>query len=125
SRVSPKAQRGNRARVDDEEVLEPPGIRHVLVSGEDEMDARAEQALDRVAGVVDDGALPSCTRHGEQVVVEHEDPEVRRLRGELLLDPRVAAPADLAVVEVVLGRVDGDDPDAALPQDGGAVSEQL
>ena len=32
--------------------------------------------------------------------------------GELLLDPRVAAAADLAVVEVGLGRVDGDDGDA-------------
>ena len=44
-----------------------------------------------------------------------EDPQPRVGR-ELLLDPAVAAAADLAVVEVGLGRVDGDDrdrPDAA------------
>ena len=82
-RVSPEPQRRNRAGVDDEQVLEPPGVRHVLVAGEDEMDAGALQALDRVAGVVDDVPLATRARHGQQVVVEHEDPQVGRLAREL------------------------------------------
>ena len=32
ARVPAQAQRGDRSRVDDEEVLEPPGVRHVLVT---------------------------------------------------------------------------------------------
>ena len=56
--------------------------------------------------------------------MQDEDPQVGRL-GELLLDPRVAAAADLAVVEVGLGRVDGDDRDAADAQHRVAVAEQL
>ena len=75
---------------------------------EDEVDARALEALDRVAGVVDDVALAPGARHGQQMVVEDEDAQVGRLR-ELLLDPAVAAAADLAVVEVGLRRVDRDD----------------
>ena len=55
----------------------------------------------------------------------HEDPQVGRLRCELPLDPAVAAAADLAVVEVGLGRVDRHDGDAALAQHGVALSEQL
>ena len=57
--------------------------------------------------------------------MEHEDPQLRGLRGELLLDPRVAAAADLAVVEVGLGRVDGDDRDAVLAQHRVALAEEI
>ncbi len=57
--------------------------------------------------------------------MEHEDPEVGRLGGELLLDPAVAATADLSVVEVGLRRVDGDDRDPALAQHGVPIAEQL
>ena len=56
--------------------------------------------------------------------MEDEDPEVGRL-DELLLDPAVAAAADLAVVEVGLGRVDGDDGHAVDVQDGVPVAEVL
>ena len=57
SSVPSQAGRGNRAGVDDEEILEPPGVRHVLVAREDEIDAGALQALERVARVVDDVPL--------------------------------------------------------------------
>ena len=81
----------------------------MLVAREDEVHARALEALDRVARVVDDVPLAARARHRQQVVVEDEDAQVGRRCGELLLDPAVAAAADLAVVEVGLGRVDGDD----------------
>ena len=81
-----KPQRGHGARVDDEQVLEPPRVRHVLVPAEDEVDARALEALDRVAGVVDDVALAAGARHRQQVMVQDEDAQVGRV-GELLLDP--------------------------------------
>ena len=45
--------------------------------------------------------------------------------GELLLDPAVAAAADLAVVEIGLGRVDRDDGRRADAQHRVAVAEQL
>ena len=45
--------------------------------------------------------------------------------GELLLDPAIAAAADLAVVEVGLGRVDGDDRHAADPQHRVPLAEEL
>ncbi len=82
------------------------------------------QAFDHVARVVDDVALPPGARNRQQMVVEDEDTELGRL-GELLLDPPVAAATDLAVVEVRLGRVDGDDRDPVLAQDGVAAPEQL
>ena len=66
-RVAAQPQRRDRAGVDDEEVLEPPGVRHVLVAGEDEVDAGALEALDRVAGVVDDVALAArCPAPGSR-----------------------------------------------------------
>jgi hypothetical protein len=55
--VPAEPQRGNGARRHDEEVLEAPCVRHVLVPEQHEVDARALQALDRVAGVVDDVPL--------------------------------------------------------------------
>ena len=58
-------------------------------------------------------------------MVEDEDPQMRGLAPELLLDPRVAAAADLAVVEIGLGRVDGDDGDPVLAQDRVAVPEEV
>ena len=60
--VTSQPRRRNRAGVDDEQVLEPPRVRHVLVPGEHEVDARALQALERVAGVVDDVALAAGAR---------------------------------------------------------------
>ena len=51
----------------------------MLVAGEDEVDARALQALDRVAGVVDDVPLAAGAGHRQQVVVEHEDLQLGRL----------------------------------------------
>ena len=80
---------------------------------EHEVHVGALQALDRVAGVVDDVALAAGARDRQQVVMQDEDAQVGRLGGELLLDPAVAPAADLAVIEVGLGRVDGDDGRAA------------
>src|SRR5438552_2014788 len=57
ARVAAEPQAGDRARVDDEEILQPPRVRHVLVSREDEVGAGALQALERVAGVMDDVPL--------------------------------------------------------------------
>ena len=96
-----------------------------LWPGEHEADTRPLKALDRVAGVVDDVPLAPRAGHGQQVVVEDEDLEVGRLLGELLLDPAVATAADLAVVEVGLARVDGDDRDAALPEHRVPLAEHL
>ena len=109
----PRSRSEDRARVDDEEVLEPPGVRHVLVPGEDEVARRraaGTRARRRRRRRV---ALAAGAGHRQQVVVEHEDAQVGGL-GELLLDPAVAAAADLPVVEIGLGRVDGDDRDAVL-----------
>ena len=58
------------------------------------------------------------------MVVQDEDAQVGRL-GELLLDPAVAASPDLAVVEIGLGRVDGDDGDPVHPEHLVAVAEEL
>ena len=58
----------------------------MLVAAEDEVDARALQALDRVAGVVDDVALAAGAGDRQQVMVQDEDTQVGRVR-ELLLDP--------------------------------------
>ena len=124
ARLPPEPERRDGAGVHDEEVLEPPRIRNVLVPGKDEVHTRALQALDRVARVVDDVALAAGAGHGQQVVVEHEDAHARG-PGELLLDPAVAAAADLAVVEVGLGRVDRDDGDAVLAEHRVALAEEL
>src|SRR5947208_8351930 len=53
-----------------------------------------------------------------------EDAQIGRL-GEALLDPAVAAASDLAVVEVGLRRIDGDDDHAADAADGVPRPEQL
>jgi hypothetical protein len=57
-------------------------------------------------------------------MVEDEHPQVGRLR-ELLLDPRVPVAADVPVVEVGLGRVDGDDGNPVDVDDGVPRAEQL
>src|SRR5919106_1839479 len=123
-RMTPEAKRGNRARVDDEDVLQPPGVRHVLVSREHEVDARPLERLEGVAGVIDDVALAAGAGHGQQMMVEREDAEVG-VRLELLADPRVAAAADVAVVEIRLGRVDRDDGNPVDVHDGVALAEEL
>ena len=79
----------------------------MLVPREHEIDLRALECLERVAGVIDHVPLAPGTWNGQQVVMEDEDPEVRRV-GELLRDPAVTAPADVPVVEVRLGGVDRD-----------------
>ena len=89
------------------------------------MHAGALQALDDVARVVDDVALAAGAGDRQQVMVQDEDAQLGRLGGELLLDPPVAPAPDLAVVEVRLRRVDGDHRDAALPQHGVPVPEEL
>ena len=58
------------------------------------------------------------------MVVQDEDLQLGRL-GELLLDPPVATPPDLAVVEIRLARVDGDDRDRALPEHRVPLAEHL
>jgi hypothetical protein len=57
-------------------------------------------------------------------MVEDEDPEVGRGR-ELLLNPRVAAAADVPVVEVGLARVDCDNRYAVEVNDRVALTEEL
>ncbi len=58
------------------------------------------------------------------VVVHDEDLQIGRFR-ELLFDPAVAAAPDLPVVEVRLGRVDGDDRDPVQAQHRVAAAEEL
>ena len=57
--------------------------------------------------------------------MKDEDPQVRLLRAEALLDPAVAAAADRAVVHVGLRRVDRDDRDAVAVEVAAALAEQL
>ena len=59
------------------------------------------------------------------MVVEHEYLHVRRFQRELLIDPAVASAADLAVIQVGLAGVDGDDRDRPFPQDRVPLSEHL
>src|SRR4051794_30461850 len=125
ARVAPQAQRRDGASVHHEEVLETPRIRHVLVPREHELHAGPQQAFDHVAGVVDDVSLPPGAGYRQEMVMQHEDPQVCGLSGKLLFDPRITATADLAVVEVGLGRVDGYDRHPALAQDAAALSEEL
>ena len=96
----------------------------MLVAREHEIDTGTLQALDRVARVEDDVALTAGARDRQEVVVHDEDPQVGRV-GELLLDPAVAAAADLTLVEVGLRRVDGDDGDPADAQHRAALAEEL
>jgi hypothetical protein len=95
------------------------------VTGQHEPDAGPLEAFDRIPRVVDDVALTPGAGDRKQVVVEDEDLEVRRLGGELLLDPHVATSPDLPVVEIRLTRVHGDDGDGPLPENGIALSEHL
>src|SRR5262249_20173831 len=74
--------------------------------------------------VVDDVPLAASPRNREQVMVEDEDAQVGG-RGELLLDPGVPPTTDLAVVEVGLARVDGDDGHAVPMENRVALAEQL
>src|SRR4029450_556701 len=83
------------------------------------------QAPLRVAGVVDDVPLAPGARDRQQVVVQNEDPQLGVALAELLLDPGVAAAADLAVVEVRLGRVNRNDRDPLTLDDVVAGTEQL
>ena len=57
--------------------------------------------------------------------MKNEDLQIRRLLGELLLDPAIAAAADLTMVEVRLARVHGDDGHAVLAKDRVPLSEHL
>src|SRR5207245_4198300 len=103
--LAAQAQRGDRARVDDEQILEPPGVRHVLVPGEDEVHARPLEAFDRVARVVDDVTLPPGAGYRQQVVVADEHAQVGR-SGEALIGPAVRTAAELPMVKLRTGRSD-------------------
>ena len=58
-------------------------------------------------------------------MVQDEDLHLGRLGRELLLDPAVPAPPDLAVIEIRLARVDGDDRRPALCGARSCVAEHL
>ena len=116
ARVASEAERRDGAGVDDEEVLEPPRIRNVLVPGEDEVHTR------RAAGT----RSRRRRRRRRSARARCRAPEAgggagrRRAAAPGSANScsiqRVAAAADLAVVEVGLGRVDRDDGDAVLAQ---------
>src|SRR6476659_4417598 len=125
SSVPTESQRRHRSGIDDEKILEPPHVRNVLVTRQDEPHAGALEALDRVARVVDDVPLPAGPGYGQQVVVQDEDLQVRRVRGELLLHPAIAPAPELAVVEIGLARVDRDDRHGALAPHRVALAEHL
>src|SRR5581483_12113918 len=97
--VPTQARGRHRAGVDDEEAFELPRIWNMLVPAEHEIDSCVLKRLQCVACVVDDVPLAARPRHWKKMVVEDEDAQVCRLR-ELLLDPTVAAAADLPVVEI-------------------------
>ena len=96
-----------------------------LCPRKDEVHPRALQALDRVAGVVDD--VPLAAGAGHRAAGGGGGRRSRSSAGSAncCLDPAVAAAPDLAVVEVGLGRVDGDDADPALAQHRVPAAEEL
>ena len=124
TRLAAEARRRDGAGVDDEDVLEPPGVGDVLVAGEHEVDMRALEALDRIAGVVDDVplAIPSRAPAGGGGAQRRWRPSPA---GRVLLDPAVAAAADVAVVESELARVDRDDRHVVDAEDRVAVAEEV
>ncbi len=80
------------------------------MAGQDDVHVQLGQEGQDVARVPDGVALSSSAGDGHQVVVEHEDLEVG-VHVELLADPAVALPPDLALGQVGLRRVDGHDLD--------------
>ena len=125
SRVAAESQGRNGSGIHHEEVLEPPDVRHVLVAGEDKPNSGALQALDGVARVVHHVPLATGTRYRQQVVVEDEDLQVRRLFGELFFYPPIAATANLAMIEIRLARIHRNDRDAPLAEHGVPLPEHL
>ena len=109
-REAARAERRDRAGVDDEHPGDRPDVRDVAVAGQDEVDAALAQQREHVAGVEHLVALAAGARDRHQVVVADEDAQVG-VAGEALLDPAVVLAPDLALVEVGLRRVDRDERD--------------
>jgi hypothetical protein len=110
-RVSAHAERGTRAGARQVHLLEPPHVRHVLVAREHDVRTGVDEHLEHVAGVHHRAPLTAGPGDRDQVVVEHEDLQLRGLR-ELLADPAVVASTDHPLVQIGLARVGADDPHA-------------
>src|SRR2546423_11163865 len=89
-----------------------PDVRHVPVARQDDVDAAASEQREHVAGVQHLVPLAAGARNRHEMVVADEDPDVGRAL-EPFFDPAVVLTTDLALVEVRLRRVDGDERDVA------------
>src|SRR5207302_8817647 len=101
--------------IHDKDVVEEPYVVHVIVAGEHEVDLQLGEEGEDVARIPDRVALATCPGHRYQMVVQDEDAEVGRIV-ELLADPRVALAPNLALGQVRLGGVDGDDLHGHVPE---------
>ena len=81
---------------------------------EHEVDLELAQDGHEVAGVAEVVDVAPGAGHGEDVVVDDDDPRPLGPAAQLGVDPAVVLAPDLALVEVGLGRVDGDDLGEAL-----------
>src|SRR5687768_9868606 len=100
--VAPEAEGRGGPSVHDQHVLQPPGVRHVLVPREHEIHPRLHKPLQDVTGVEDDVALATGSRKWDEMMVDDEYLELVPGIGEGLFDVPVVLPAHLPIVEVRL-----------------------
>src|SRR5215210_3992119 len=71
--VASETRRGGGSGVHDEHVLDPPRVRHVLVSREDQVHVQFREELQDISRVEDDVSLAARTGDRDQMVMHHED----------------------------------------------------
>src|SRR5215212_2893756 len=100
--IAPEAEGRCGPRVHDQHVLQPPGVRHVLVPREHEIYPRLHKSLQDITGVEDDVALATGSRKWDEMMVDNEYLEFVPGIGECLFNEPVVLPAHLPIVEVRL-----------------------
>jgi hypothetical protein len=100
--------------VDHAHANDAPHIRDVAVTGEHHVDPQLAQEGHHIAGVAETVAVAPGAGHGEDVVVDDEDPRASIPASELGVDPAIVLAPNLPLVEVGLRRVEGDQLGLAL-----------
>src|ERR687889_2298595 len=100
--VAPEAEGRGGPRVHDQHVLQPPGVRDVLLPREHEIHPRLHKPLKNVTSVEDDVALAAGSRKRNEMMVDDEYLELVPGIGEGLFDEPVVLPAHLPIIEVRL-----------------------
>ena len=77
----------------------------MFMTRQHQADPALEQQFQHIACIVNHVALAPSARNGQQMVVKGEDFKVVGMLEEGVFDPRVAAPADAAVIEIGLGGI--------------------